>query len=186
MLRFSPLPLLGFVTTTLVRFPLRSSLRMRESQKYDIGLGDEVFSVGLFTKYFGRSSLIPVVRTGNIAMMPKEGVPLGCFGFCDAYLIEGRSIGGLSGSPVFCRNTMKMPGMNEKGQTKFIAGAGQIHLLGLVHGHWDLPIEFSDLEKTEAVNMGISIVIPARKILEVLFSPGLIEARTEAFNRSQG
>jgi len=81
---------------------------------------------------------------------------------------------------------MKMPGMNEKGQTKFIAGAGQIHLLGLVHGHWDLPIEFSDLEKTEAVNMGISIVIPARKILEVLFSPGLIEARTEAFNRSQG
>ena len=77
-----------------------------------------MFSVGLFTKYFGRSNLIPIVRTGNIAMMPKEKVPLGSFGLTDAYLIEGRSIGGLSGSPIFCRDTIKIPGMNEQGKIR--------------------------------------------------------------------
>jgi len=151
--------------------------------EYDIGLGDEIFSVGLFTRYFGRTTLIPIVRTGNIAMMPNEPVPLGRFGLSEAYLAEGRSIGGLSGSPVFCRNTVKMPGLNEQGQRKHVAGVGQIHLLGLVHGHWDLPMNFSESEKLEAVNMGVSIVIPAKKILDVLYSPALVHARNQASHR---
>lgn len=151
--------------------------------EYDIGLGDEIFSVGLFTRYFGRTTLIPIVRTGNIAMMPNEPVPLGQFGLTEAYLIEGRSIGGLSGSPVFCRNTVKIPGFNEQGQVKHMAGVGQIHLLGLVHGHWDLPVNFSESEQSEAVNMGVSIVIPAKKIQEILYSPDLVQARNEAFQR---
>ncbi|MDX6456842.1 MAG: hypothetical protein QOE55_539, partial [Acidobacteriaceae bacterium] len=128
---------------------------------------------------------IPVVRTGNIAMMPKEKVPLSQFGLADVYLIEGRSIGGLSGSPVFCWNTVKIPGMNEKGQPKTLAGLSQMHFLGLMHGHWDLPVSFSDLDKAEAVNMGISIVVPAKKIFEILFSPALVEARNEAFKRTR-
>jgi hypothetical protein len=155
--------------------------RIRE---YDIGLGDEIFSVGLFTRYFGHTMLTPIVRTGNIAMMPSEPVPLGPFGLAEAYLAEGRSIGGLSGSPVFCRNTVKMPGVDLKGQIKHVGGVGQIHLLGLVHGHWDLPMQFSESEKAEAVNMGVSIVIPAKKILEILYSPALMEVRNEAFQRS--
>jgi len=154
--------------------------------EYDIGLGDEVFSVGLFTRYFGLTTLIPIVRTGNIAMMPKEPVPLAGFGITEVFLAEGRSIGGLSGSPVFCRNTVKMPGMNEQGQIKHVAGVGQIHLLGLVHGHWDLPTNFSETARAEAVNMGVSIVIPARKILEVLYSPALVEARGQASQRFAG
>jgi hypothetical protein len=51
--------------------------------EFNIGLGDEIFSVGLFTRYFGRSTLIPIVRTGNIAMMPREPVPLGPFGLTE-------------------------------------------------------------------------------------------------------
>jgi hypothetical protein len=148
-------------------------------KEYDIGLGDEIFSVGLFTRYFGLTTLIPIVRTGNIAMMPKEPVPRGGYGLAEAYLAEGRSIGGLSGSPVFCRNTVKMPGVNEQGQLKHVAGVGQIHLLGLVHGHWELPMDFSESDKFEAVNMGVSIVIPAKKILEILYSPALAQVRKE-------
>lgn len=155
--------------------------RIRE---FDIGLGDEIFSVGLFTKYFGLTALVPIVRTGNIAMMPKEPVPLGRFGLTEAYLAEGRSIGGLSGSPVFCRNTVKMPGVAHDGQLKYVAGVGQIHLLGLVHGHWDLPVDFPESERSEAVNMGVSIVIPAKKILETLNGPDLVRARNEAFQRT--
>ena len=100
---------------------------------YEIGLGDEIVNIGLFTPFIGRSRLIPIVRTGNIAMMPVDKIPIKQFGDIDAYLAEGRSIGGLSGSPL--------------------------------------------------VNMGVSIIIPAKKILEVLFSPELVAVREEAFKR---
>lgn len=163
--------------------PIQIFLDEARIKEYDIGLGDELFSVGLFTRYFGLETLIPIVRTGNLAMMPKEPVPLSHFGLAEVYLAEGRSIGGLSGSPVFCRNTLKMPGVNERGDFKHIAGAGQIHLLGLIHGHWDLPIDFQESEKSEAVNMGVSIVIPAKKIIETIYGPALTSVRNEAAKR---
>jgi hypothetical protein len=46
-----------------------------------------------------------------------------------------------------------------------MSGLGRPHLLGLVHGHWDLPTSFSETEKKEAVNMGVSIIVTAKKIL---------------------
>lgn len=53
------------------------------------------------------------------------------------------------------------------------------------HGHWDLPVDFSELDKSETVKMGVSTVIPAKKILEILYSPALVEARNKAFHRAQ-
>jgi hypothetical protein len=76
-----------------------------------------------------------------------------------------------------------MPGFDQQGQVKHVAGVGQIHLLGLVHGHWDLPMNFPESERFEAVNMGVSIVIPAKKIKEILYGPALVQARNEAFQR---
>lgn len=148
--------------------------------EFGIGLGDEVFTVGLFTEYFGKARFSPLVRTGNIAMMPPEKIPLKGFGNAEAYLVEGRSIGGLSGSPVFVRHTVHMGGRTAKGEPTQISGIGpKIHLLGLMHGHWDLPLTFSEAEQAEAVNMGVAIVIPAKKILETLYHPGLVQMRKE-------
>jgi hypothetical protein len=42
---------------------------------YQIGIGDELSVVGLFTRFYGRTKHIPIVRTGNIAMMPTEKLP---------------------------------------------------------------------------------------------------------------
>jgi hypothetical protein len=117
-----------------------------------IGPGDEVFATGLFVRLVGRERNLPIVRTGNIAMMPSEPVPTG-LGPMDAYLIEARSLGGLSGSPAFVHRVRSF------------------HFLGLMHGHWDVP------DRQGAVNMGIAIVVPARKILEVLEQPLLQAAR---------
>jgi len=39
--------------------------------EFDIGLGDELVIIGLFTRFYGQTELIPLVRTGNIAMMPR-------------------------------------------------------------------------------------------------------------------
>lgn len=140
--------------------------------EYDIGLGDELVIVGLFTRFKGVSQVSPIVRTGNIAMMPRDRLPIKGFSEMEAYLAEGRSIGGLSGSPVFVRNTVKWPMHSSKGPTH-LYGLGDGHLLGLMHGHWEVPVSFSATEQAEAVNMGVSIIVPAKKILEVLYHPEL-------------
>lgn len=149
-------------------------------QHYGVGLGDETFTVGLFTRFIGTSRFEPIVRIGNIAMMPKQRIPLKGFGEAEAYLVEGRSIGGLSGSPVFVRNTIYMQGRTTRSEDVQIAGtSSHIQLLGLTHGHWDLPIKFKKAEQEEAVNMGVAIVIPAKKILETLYHPELVQMRRD-------
>ncbi len=153
--------------------------------EFGIGLGDEVVIIGLFTKFFGTTRLIPLVRTGNIAMMAGDRVPVKNFGQMEAYLAEGRSIGGLSGSPVFVRNTVHMPAKTAEGKLSHISGLGPLHFLGLMHGHWDLPASFSSTEQAEAVNMGVSIVVPAKKILEVLYHPELVAMRKEHLEREK-
>ena len=135
-----------------------------------IGSGDEVFITGLFAHMSGTLRNLPIVRMGAIALMPGEPVPTREFGDIEAYLIESRSIGGLSGSPAFVRETTNV-------------GIGAFHLLGLMHGHWDIPpTQKNDAVVMEedaqgAVNVGIAIVIPAKKILEVLNQPQLLENR---------
>jgi hypothetical protein len=104
------------------------------------------------------------------------------YGGVETYLAEGRSIGGLSGSPVFVRNTVHMLAMTKDGTRAQISALGTFHLLGLMLGHWDAPPDFSETQG-KSINMGISIVVPAAKILEVLFSEELIALRQEAFNR---
>jgi hypothetical protein len=121
---------------------------------------------------------LPLVRSGNIAMMPSDKLPIKHFGEMEAYLAEGRSIGGLSGSPAFVRNTVQLPINSSKGRGH-LSGLGSVHLLGLIHGHWDLPISFSESEQYEAVNMGVSIIVPAKKILETLYHPTLVALRDE-------
>jgi hypothetical protein len=145
-------------------------------EHYGIGVGDEINVVGLFTGFHGLTKHIPIVRTGNIAMMPSDKIPAKN-GEIEAYLAEGRSIGGLSGSPVFVRHTLRIGGMaTEHGESQYVSGLGRPHFLGLMQGHWDLPIGVQT-EQAEAVNMGISIVIPAKKILEVLYHPELVMLR---------
>lgn len=146
-------------------------------KKFNIGLGDEISIIGLFTRFSGTSRHSPIVRSGNIAMMPTDKIPVNYFDPMEAYLAEGRSIGGLSGSPVFVQDTVKMPAVDEKGQRRHLSGLGSPHFLGLMHGHWEVPLDFKAAEQAEAVNMGISIIVPAKKILEVIYHPELVELR---------
>lgn len=171
----------------LVTLPIDMFLTDEIIQNKGIGLGNEVFITGLFTRLAGKERNIPIVRTGNIAMMLNEPIytrydtPDGTKdGFMDAYLIESRSIGGLSGSPVF---------VIQHGYDKELLSKGQIgrhlYLLGLIHGHWPVqPSKIEDLgivddKATEQINMGIAIVVPAKRILEAINQPELVEMRKE-------
>jgi len=173
---YPPADLLDVSTVLLSTFATDETIK-----DYCIGVGDEISVVGLFTRFSGTAVHSPIVRTGNIAMMPSEPIPTRDFGPMEAYLVEGRSIGGLSGSPVFARHTVwhQLPRQEQK-----LYGVGGLHLLGLMHGHWELPLDFQTVEKAEAVNMGISIVVPARKIIEVLNHPELDEMRKQTEKES--
>ena len=150
----------------------------------DIGIGDEVFATGLFTPATGTSRNEPILRYGNIAMMPAEQIQTE-LGFADVYLVEARSIGGLSGSPVFVRPTITLPIPEQPGGVKhaFCVGHGAT-LLGLMQGHWD--IEESQINAPSVmhnhrrgVNMGFGIVVPATKIVETINRSELAETRRQ-------
>lgn len=145
--------------------------------KEQIGLGTEVFLVGLFAHHSGQKKNIPIVRVGNISAMPEELVETR-LGKIDAYLVEARSIGGLSGSPVFAN--LGLVRVHE-GQLKFTSGGPIFYLLGLMHGHWDVGISeldeaVVDTTGVQRVNMGIGIVVPVAKIIEVIRQPRIAEA----------
>lgn len=142
-----------------------------------IGVGEEVFLTGLFVNHYGKERNIPIVRIGNIAAMPEERVQTSDLGAIEAYLVEARSIGGLSGSPVFAH----LVGTRHLGKTSKHE-PGKVYVLGLMHGHWDLPVVGTselakDMSNIEQVNMGIAIVVPVSKILEVLNRKELVERR---------
>ncbi|UGX92881.1 serine protease [Bradyrhizobium barranii subsp. barranii] len=69
-------------------------------ERLHMGLGDELVIAGLFRSHYGQHRNIPIIRIGNISMMPGEPIWTK-IGSLTAYLVETRSIGGLSGSPVF-------------------------------------------------------------------------------------
>lgn len=147
--------------------------------KEGISCGDEVFLTGLFGSHYGKQRNLPIIRIGNIASMPEEKIVTKEMGEIEAYLIEARSMGGLSGSPVFVHISSLRNG-------KLRLGGEPIYWLGMVHGHYDLP-ELDSLDAMSEdnlvnliINMGIAIVVPSTKILEVLNQRELSEARDKA------
>jgi hypothetical protein len=182
-LDISPIPVTMFVDDDLIA-------------EKNLGIGDAVFVAGLFTKAHGKEKSTPIIRSGNVAMMPDEPIT-----FKDRFdkdrliyanLIESHSVGGLSGSPVFIRETIwidaglrfakdfklnvvnsptpEIPGMEHLQ----LAGVGRFFFFGSTVGHWEVNVASKPTER-EAINMGISPVVPAQKILEVISQPDLLE-----------
>ena len=154
-------------------YPLSASLAPSIIAHHRVGPGDDVFLAGLFSQHFGRERNIPVVRVGNISAMPGEKV-MTKMGPIDAYLVEARSTGGISGSPVFLHL-----GGGRTGSGGFSITTPTYYLLGMVHGHFDEPDAVADVVEddlsSEKINMGIGIVVPVDKILEVLAHPEIVE-----------
>jgi hypothetical protein len=171
----------GYAATRSV---LQKQLLTDEQIKdFYIGPGDEIFLIGLFHPTNNPMKNTPVVRVGNVATVDPEIIATAKIGDyegpIEAYLIDTRTIHGFSGSPVFVRETIEHANMSVRGaaggtRRTSLFSQGDYHLLGLVHGHIVVSDE-DDEEKEE--HAGISTVVPARKILEVLNHPKLVERR---------
>lgn len=159
-----------------------------------IGAGDDVFFVGLFTEHPGRARSEPIIRFGNVSLMPHEPIPIKMGPEddaptlrVDAYLVEARSWGGHSGSPAFIYYTLAREtprGEGGPGKVLTLTGPGlrPPALLGLVHGHYEIEQDIAFVgdilgSGKVPINAGIAVVIPAQRIIDTLMDEELVEFR---------
>ena len=152
------------------------------------GLGDEVIVAGMFQQRLGETRNLPIIRTGTIAAMPEEKIETS-YGYHDAYLVEVRSIDGLSGSPVFVSNSLMQTKDGKLAPTEKL----NFKFLGVLLGTNEVinPKDFVDIrqpgtgENDQAgvrtlLNTGIGIVAPADLVIETVKHPETEERRMNA------
>lgn len=148
------------------------------AEQLDIGCGDFCYAVGLFRLMQGNRRNLPIVHTGNIAMMPSttDLIPVGSrtnpdkVVHIEGYLAEMTNLDGLSGSPVFVRteatfDRQPFPG----GPPDAALPRAMVYLLGVWQGSWEGEAR-SHLNRRphERVPVGMGIVVPAEKLRGLL------------------
>jgi hypothetical protein len=177
-----------------------------KARKYGAGIGDFVYTVGLFRVLAGAGRNMPVVHFGTIARVPdwKETVPIKDWRDptgvktiqTDAYLVQTQSLRGLSGAPVFLRASncyvgeeviAANPGVDPVDLGDAVA-MWKLHLLGMWQGAWDAqPDQVLGLEAGREVRvpLGMGVVIPADHIHETLEEDELKAIRQRVKNKAQ-
>jgi hypothetical protein len=139
-----------------------------------LGIGDECYFFGRFMSHPGTERNLPMLRFGNLAMMPGEPV-----GGEEAFLVEFKSMPGFSGSPVFIYRTGRIDHENNY----VPAAKSQIAFLGIDFCHLPEIVEFGKRDEAGEFkkvgdgtllvkhSAGIMGVVPAWKLRELLMSP---------------
>jgi hypothetical protein len=152
---------------------------MREQN--NIGIGDDIIVTGLFSRRWGERKNLPIVRAGVISAMADESEPLkddAGLPF-NAHLVELRSIGGLSGSPVFVYKEW-MPSSEKTKYSGIPLATTKIFLLGIIRGHYDetrivnASIDFSDRDR---LHFGIATVTPIEAALKIIYGDDFVKNR---------
>lgn len=147
-----------------------------------IGIGDQVFFVGYFFQFPGGLNVDPIYRTGAIAMMPTDPIPMNDPDSSNPirehlYLADAHAFLGNSGSPLFVRT-----GGFKNGS---IRPTG-VYLIGVVNGF--IP-ETEDGKVTGAAtfeggegnlpNSGILSFVPAQELWDLLYGVELQKQRDD-------
>ena len=122
-------------------------------QSHHVGIGDLIYVVGLFRFLHGTRRNLPIVHSGNIALLLEdEKIPVRDWRErsdiktfeIDAYIVEAHGIQGLSGSPVFVRPSMGIRDMPlDDGPMRARVAQLDLALLGVWQGSWDAPPDLS-------------------------------------------
>jgi hypothetical protein len=149
-------------------------------------LGDDVVMYGRFITHDGQQRNEPVARFGNISMLPNLNATVRVNGRDQlAFLVEGRSHGGFSGSPAFVKLAQpRLMDDSTSGRKGWIPL--RFMFLGVDCGHlpfWsqarDQPNAAGDKinDTFTDTNSGISIVIPAWRIERLINDKRLMSER---------
>jgi hypothetical protein len=155
--------------------PFENCATNDDIESLGIGIGDELFIVGLFANQLGTQRNVPLMRGGNIASMPEEHLYNQLSGLrYFAYLAETTSTGGLSGSPVFVS-------VDHGRDISRLTDKIRVRLLGLIRGPWDRdqadsPV-YMDSYEMAYMNAGIVSVTPIREVIKLLHQEEPMEER---------
>jgi hypothetical protein len=163
-------------------------------EKYGLTFGDEIFIAGAFVGRVGEKKNIPVIRVANIAAMPEEPITFGSPKL-RAYLIETRSLGGTSGSPIFVSTEPHFPRRPiQSVQTQAHPAPGGLRpkllmpylLVGMVLGSYSGQyagdfLSEQDTDIQPHFNAGISVAMTAEDILDFIMNdPKLAKRRDDS------
>ncbi len=140
---------------------------------------DRVVFPGLLVNFMGLSKNYPIIRSGSIALLPDELVPMRYIVGSktvetrqEVIFVDGTAVPGESGSPVFL-----WPGPRLQGNT-FAVGGTKPFVLGILHGFY--PAQPRDVKTIQtgsvqvfAENSNIAIVFPSWKLREILELPAV-------------
>lgn len=140
---------------------------------YQIGVGEDVFMMGLFADLADKAHNPPKARFGNISMMPSDGAPIrqpNETSTKSSYVLDMHSRSGFSGSPVFFYRTVGAD-LDHANTTNMMLNKPA--LFGLLGLHWgQFPEEFKskdeyDRQLTLEGMSGMSCAIPAWRLIDL-------------------
>jgi hypothetical protein len=156
----------------------------------EINIGSDVVTIGRFIEHDGKQQNLPVVRFGNIAMMPSEPIWNSDTNHMqESYLVEVHTVSGTSGSVVYATNK-PFDADDKKGGVLGVAW-GYLYRWEQVfyfeqHGQQtkQSPVYITDANGKHKLcfvraNTGMMAVVPAWKLKELLESEGLTMKRRE-------
>jgi hypothetical protein len=161
----------------------REMMAWPDDDDYDpdkLGIGDDCYFFGRFMGHPGIEKNLPMLRFGNLAMMPREPV----YGE-EAFLVEFKSMPGFSGSPVFIYRTGTIDFWNtykpaEPNELRFL-GVDFCHLPEIAEvGTLNDEGKFVGKKVWVKHSAGIMGVVPAWKLRELLMTEErLVKRRKE-------
>jgi hypothetical protein len=150
-------------------FIVRSDLLTpQEMERFKLGPGDNCLMIGRFVKADNRQRDRPVVRFGNIAMMPDLIHQSKRDHDQESFLVDMRSISGFSGSVVvvYYGTVGVRPGLDPH------PPGGVMHASEVMNKAWVLGIDWGHItikdDRGEPLHSGLAGVVPAWKVNELL------------------
>jgi hypothetical protein len=158
-----------------------------------IGVGDDVFMIGLFAdhdKY--ASNHPPKARFGHISMMPNDDFPIRQLNgtLNSSFILDMHSRTGFSGSPVFVYRT---PGANLEIRSKEDARLVEPPIFNFLGVHWgQFPETFKRRTKEPVVSeielegmSGMSCAVPAWRLKSFIIRNPVLKATREVTEAKQ-
>ena len=153
-------------------------------EKQNIVPGDRLLTAGFFYAYAGLHEIQPILREGVLAMLPDGPMTTTTCKSGDICLADIHITPGNSGSPIFVIPALGLDSGEQLGGVPSFFG-----LLGVVSGYMqetsNLTLRASTTwEASVHANSGVSVVVPAQQLKDLLDSPELQRLRDEMIARS--